>query len=45
VKLKLWVISGLLLSMAFLAGCENTVQGFGQDMQHTGKAIQKSVNN
>lgn len=27
-----------------LCGCQNTVRGFGQDMQHTGQEIQKSVN-
>lgn len=26
-----------------VAGCENTVRGFGQDMQKTGKAIEKAT--
>ncbi|GEM_PF-6052572 len=24
-------------------GCSNTVQGFGEDMEHSGQEIQKSV--
>lgn len=28
---------------AGVAGCENTVRGFGQDMQKTGKAIEKAT--
>lgn len=31
------------LSALILSGCENTVQGFGKDMQRTGQQIQKSV--
>lgn len=34
----------VLASFLLLAGCENTVRGFGQDMQHAGKEIQKSTN-
>jgi len=26
-----------------LTGCENTMRGFGQDMQKTGKAIEKAT--
>ncbi|MBI5447889.1 MAG: entericidin A/B family lipoprotein [Gammaproteobacteria bacterium] len=28
-----------------LSACEHTMEGFGQDMEQTGKAIQKSVKN
>lgn len=27
-----------------LTACEHTAQGFGQDMEHAGKSIQKAVN-
>lgn len=37
------VLSFLMLSA--LTACEHTVQGFGQDMVQTGKAIQKTANN
>lgn len=33
-----------LLSIATLLGCQNTVAGFGKDMQNTGQEIQKSAN-
>ena len=36
-----WIAAGLLA--IGVAGCENTVRGFGQDMQKTGKAIEKST--
>lgn len=29
--------------VAGVAACENTVRGFGQDMQKTGKAIEKAT--
>lgn len=32
-----------LLSASLLSGCQNTAAGFGKDMQHNGKEIQKSV--
>ena len=34
----------LLFCFTLITGCENTVAGFGKDMQHTGHEIQKSVN-
>ncbi|HEX4045087.1 MAG TPA: entericidin A/B family lipoprotein [Gammaproteobacteria bacterium] len=39
------LLCSLLLAFAgiLLAGCEHTVQGFGQDMENSGKAIKKSV--
>jgi predicted small secreted protein len=35
----------LLVSLAilFLCGCQNTVKGFGEDMQKNGQEIQKSI--
>jgi predicted small secreted protein len=33
----------LFLLTALLAGCENTLQGVGRDMQQNGKAIQRST--
>ncbi|MEQ8394215.1 entericidin A/B family lipoprotein [Thalassobaculum sp.] len=36
-----WIVAGLLAVGG--AGCENTVRGFGQDMQKTGKAIEKAT--
>ncbi len=38
----IWFVT--ILSCLMLAGCENTVQGFGKDMQQNGKEIQKSIN-
>ena len=32
----------LLCSVGLLQGCQNTVHGFGKDMQQNGKDIQKS---
>lgn len=36
------LIAAVVLA-AGLAACENTVRGFGQDMQKTGKAIEKAT--
>ncbi len=36
------LLSGIALSVV-LVGCQNTVQGFGKDMEHSGQKIQKSV--
>lgn len=36
-------VASLVLGFLTLTGCENTVRGFGQDMQHAGKEIQKST--
>lgn len=39
-------LTPLLAAVALAAGlaaCENTVRGFGQDMQKTGKAIEKAT--
>lgn len=33
----------LLVSFTMLVGCENTVNGFGRDMQQNGQKIQKST--
>lgn len=41
---KILSASFLLFSLIFITGCQNTVAGFGKDMQHTGHEIQKSVN-
>jgi len=43
---KILTIGGFLSTLiliGLLAGCENTVQGFGRDMQANGKAITKST--
>ena len=39
-KAWLWLMG--TMSVLLLAGCENTVQGFGKDMQSMGEKIQKS---
>lgn len=36
------LLAAVVLTAA-LAACENTVRGFGQDMQKTGKAIEKAT--
>jgi len=43
--MKTYLMSGImvLISMVLLTGCENTVSGFGQDVQNTGHEIKKSV--
>lgn len=39
------ILLGLVIAIvALLAGCYHTAAGFCQDMQNTGKAIEKSVN-
>lgn len=40
-RLSALLCAGLLALGA--AGCENTMRGFGQDMQKTGKAIEKAT--
>lgn len=35
----------LFSSVITVTGCQNTVEGFGKDMQHNGSQIQKSVQN
>ncbi len=36
------VMVGVICTL-FGAGCSNTVQGFGKDMENSGQEIQKSV--
>lgn len=40
------VLASIVLSfcMPFLTACNNTVKGFGQDMQENGHKIEKSSN-
>ncbi len=42
--IKGFFVIGLLVAASMLAGCENTVSGFGKDMQSAGQKIEKSVN-
>lgn len=37
------VLSFILLNILFVTGCQNTMEGFGKDMQKNGKEIQKSA--
>ena len=37
------IISYVLLTMTFLTGCENTIHGFGKDLEKNGNEIQKST--
>lgn len=39
------VLSILFSNILLLTGCQNTVEGFGKDMQQAGSQIQKSVHN
>lgn len=42
-KMTRIVLSAIVSVCLFmLAGCQNTVEGFGKDMQNTGKKIEKS---
>lgn len=43
-KLQSFLLGLIVVSFTMLTGCQNTAAGFGEDMQNTGKAIQKSVN-
>ncbi len=36
-------LGSLLISFVSLAGCENTLNGFGRDMQQNGQKIEKST--
>jgi predicted small secreted protein len=36
-------VSILLIGFALLTGCENTLAGFGSDMQQNGKKIENSA--
>lgn len=33
----------IFLGTIILSGCQNTMEGFGKDMQHNGQEIQKSA--
>ncbi|MDX1901134.1 MAG: entericidin A/B family lipoprotein [Gammaproteobacteria bacterium] len=44
-KFKTTAIIFGLFSFLLLAGCENTIQGFGKDMQHAGQKIENSTDN
>lgn len=41
--LKSIILSLVLVNVLAITGCQNTVEGFGKDMQQTGKEIQKST--
>lgn len=41
--IKTLFLGTLLVGFASLTGCENTMSGFGKDMQQNGKKIEKSV--
>ncbi|MFZ2316130.1 MAG: entericidin A/B family lipoprotein [Gammaproteobacteria bacterium] len=43
-KIQAILLSLVVASIALLTGCQNTAAGFGKDMQNTGQAIEKSVN-
>jgi predicted small secreted protein len=42
-KVTCYLLTLVALCSSVLMGCENTVKGFGQDMQHTGQEIQNSA--
>ncbi len=42
--IKTLLVSLVLVSFGFLAGCEHTAAGFGKDMQDNGKKLEKSMN-
>ncbi len=42
-KNRALMFSLIAFSIMLLSGCTHTAEGFGQDMQNTGKAIQKSM--
>lgn len=41
---KLISCLGMCFGVILLVGCQNTLEGFGKDMQNTGHEIQKSAN-
>jgi len=43
IKHKIAFIGLVLIGCLFLNACQNTAEGFGKDMEASGKAIQKNV--
>jgi predicted small secreted protein len=44
--MKNWKLFGfnlLIITAVLLSGCQNTVQGFGKDMQRNGEKLQQSM--
>jgi len=41
-KFKLTTCIFTLVAICLLNGCQNTIQGFGKDMQHAGQKIENS---
>lgn len=41
-KATRWLVGVSVMLMLGLAGCENTVHGFGKDMEKAGEKIQSS---
>jgi predicted small secreted protein len=39
---KILIVLIGILSLIVLTACQNTMQGFGKDMEHAGKELQKS---
>lgn len=37
------IVCLIIVSALTLTGCQNTVEGFGKDMQNTGQEIQKAT--
>jgi len=44
-KLNKFAIIAGLISFVLLAGCQNTIEGFGKDMKHAGQKIENSSDN
>jgi predicted small secreted protein len=42
-RIGMLALAAATVAALALAGCENTMRGFGQDMQKTGKAIEKAT--
>ncbi len=41
-KTTYFIMTFIVISLFSLTGCQNTVQGFGKDMQAAGKRIENS---
>jgi len=37
-----YLFSFLTVALLLIVGCENTIHGFGKDMEHNGEKIQRS---
>lgn len=42
-KVKFILVISALLAICSITACQNTIEGFGKDMKHSGQEIEKSA--